>query len=137
MQRPLPTPNADSKPFWEACEAGSLQVQRCTGCERFQFPPRGFCTDCRSTALDWVTVSGRARIASFSVVHRAPIPALKEDTPYVLALVDLEEGPRLMTNIIECDPASVHIDQKVRFVFRHVSPDAPRLPYCVPDVRSV
>lgn len=133
MQRPLPVPNADTAPFWDGCARETLTVQRCDDCGTRQFPPRPFCTACRSAALTWVAASGRATVASFTVVHRAPVPAFREAVPYVLALVDLAEGPRMMTNLVDCDPGSVRIGQAVRFVFRRVADDAPPLPLCVPD----
>jgi len=130
MQRPLPLPNADTRPFWDSCEAGELKVQRCSGCGAHQFPPRPFCSSCRSQQLDWIPASGRASVASFTVVYRAPIRALRDEVPYVLALVDLAEGPRLMTRIIDCDPEAVRIGQNIRFVFQRLSADAPPLPCC-------
>lgn len=133
MQRPTPQPNADTAPFWAGCEAGRLTLQRCAACGAHQFPPRPFCAACRADAPEWIEASGKASIASFSIVHRAPVPALRDETPYVLALVDLAEGPRLMTNIVDCDPDSVRIGQKVRFVFRAVADGSPPLPLCVPE----
>ncbi|MEQ8731924.1 Zn-ribbon domain-containing OB-fold protein [Roseitalea porphyridii] len=133
MDRPLPVPNADTAPFWDGCAAGVVTVQRCEACGATQFPPRPFCTSCRSNRLTWGPTSGRATVASFTVVHRAPVPAFREAVPYVLALVDLPEGPRLMTNVVDCDPQDVRIGQAVRFVFRRVADGAPPLPCCVPD----
>lgn len=133
MQRPLPVPNADTAAFWDGCARGVLRIQRCGDCGGAQFPPRPFCGTCRSAALRWEPASGRATVASFSVVHRAPVPAFRDAVPYVLALVDLAEGPRMMTNVVDCDPDAVRIGQAVRFVFRPVAEDAPPLPFCVPD----
>lgn len=93
-----------TEPFWQACAAGRLTVQRCTACGHHQFYPRPFCLACEATQLGWVDVSGEATIYSITRV-RLPV---NEDLPppYLLALVDLDEGPRLLTNI-EADDAAI------------------------------
>ena len=97
--KPLPTPNADTLPFWEAAARGELRLQRCDACGRIQFPPRAICAQCRHPAPGWVTASGRGRLVSHTRVHRPPSAAFKPDLPYVVALVALEEGPRIMVTL--------------------------------------
>jgi uncharacterized OB-fold protein len=93
-----------TEPFWQACAEGRLTVQRCTACGAHQFYPRPFCLVCEATALEWVDTKGEGTIYSLTTV-RIPV---SEDLPppYLLALVDLDEGPRLLTNIV-ADRASI------------------------------
>jgi hypothetical protein len=115
--KPVPTPQIDSEPFWKATRAGELRLQRCAACSRFQFPPRLICSHCGSTDVAWEPAAGTGRIYSFTIVHRPPTPAFAEDVPYVVALVDLDEGPRMMTNVIGCEPTDVHVGMRVRARF--------------------
>lgn len=128
MTRPLPIPTADTRPFWDACARGELVYQYCTACSRPQFYPRSLCVKCHSNVLEWRRSSGFGRVYSHTTVHRAPSPAFKGMVPYVIALVDLDEGFRVMLNILGCDPRSVAIGSRVRAVFResegHVLPQA-------------
>ena len=96
---PLPVPNADTAPFWDAARQGELRLQRCGACGTAQFPPRAFCAACHAAAPSWEAASGRGRLVSHTRVHRPPSPAFKADLPYVVALVALEEGPRLMVRL--------------------------------------
>ena len=96
---PLPVPTPETRPFWEATRRHELLLQRCRACGRHHFYPRGACPHCLSADLEWQRVSGRGSLHTFTVVHRGarnfPLPS-----PYVLAVVELEAGPRLMTNLI-------------------------------------
>ncbi len=96
---PLPVPNADTAPFWEGCACGELRVQRCTACGAAQFPPRIVCAACHAGAPTWEVASGRGRIATYTQVHRPPSPAFKADVPYVVAMIALQEGPRIMMRL--------------------------------------
>ncbi len=96
-ERPLPTPNAESRPFWDAAARGVLRIQRCDACGVAQFPPRAICGHCHAKgAPRWEDATGRGIIASHTTVHRPPSPAFKADIPYTLALVTLDEGPRIL-----------------------------------------
>lgn len=117
MTRSVPLPSAESAPFWEAAARGELIYQRCSHCGAIQTYPRHRCGICHATELDWRTSGRRGRIQSFTIVHRAPSEAFKGMTPYVLALVDLDEGFRLMLNLPDDDPARVAIGARVRIVF--------------------
>lgn len=108
--------NPEAEPFWQACAQGRLSVQRCLACaERFLFP-RAFCPNCSSDRLEWIDCSGRATLYSFTVVHRQAVPEI--DAPYVLALVDLEEGPRLMTHVVDADPSQLQPGLALRVTFK-------------------
>ena len=94
--KPLPNPSLTSRPFWEAAKRHELKLQRCAECGKFVYYPRDRCPDCFSDRLEWRPVSGRATVYSYTVVYRAAT-RLFADAPYILAVVELEEGPRLTT----------------------------------------
>lgn len=115
--KPLPTPSVITSAYWEAAQRGELQVQWCRRCdERFLYR-RLWCPQCWSTDLGEEAASGRGVIAAYSTVHQAPTAAYEGDVPYVVAIVRLLEGPQLMTNVVGCDPAQVHVGAEVRVTF--------------------
>ena len=120
MPRPLPNPTADSRPFWDGCAAGELRYQRCALCSQTQLIPRALCAACQHDQLHWLTSRGLGRILSFTVVHRAPTAAFKEEVPYVIAIVDMEEGFRLMVNVKDGAGKALSIGQPVRIGYRVV-----------------
>jgi uncharacterized OB-fold protein len=115
--KPRPRPAPESLPFWEAARAHRLQLPRCNACSRHWFPPARRCPHCLSSDLVWVEASGRGRIYSFVVFHRVYHPAFESDVPYVVAIVELDEGPRLLTNIVGTPPEDVRCDMRVRVIF--------------------
>ena len=123
-QKPIPRPYQDTQAYWDAAKEGRLVLQLCQDCHRHQFYPRGVCSHCLSSRLEWVEASGRGKVHSFTVSHRAPHPGFAGRLPFVIALVDLEEGPRMMANIVGCDPAAVRIDLSVKVSFEAVTPEA-------------
>lgn len=125
--KPIPLPDPETQPFWDAAADGVLKIQRCADCGRHNFYPRLVCPSCMSEAMVWQPVSGRARIYSLTVVHRAG-PAFREDLPYVVALVDLEEGPRMMTRILTDNPQAARIGDDVAVEFCPQG-DGPPLPF--------
>ena len=126
-ERAFPVPDAVSLPFWEGIAKGVLRVQRCGACGRHVFYPRAVCPYCASSELDWVDASGRGRIHSYTVVHRAP-PEYRDEVPYVVALVELDEGVRMMTRLIDVEPAGMRVDLPVEVAIQ----GDPRLPYFRP-----
>ena len=116
-RRKLPQPTPESQPFWDALARHELVVQRCDDCGRFWFPPSNRGQHCWSPRHAWQQVSGRARLYSFTVFHRAYAAELADQLPYVVGVVELEEGPRLITNVVACDPADVRVDMPVEVVF--------------------
>ena len=120
MGIPLPKPNADTQPYWDAAAEGRLLYQHCKSCGKAQFYPRSTCVACQGAELEWRESSGNGTIASFTEVLRAPTAAFKEMAPYVIALVDLDEGFRLMVNIVEGDTEKLAIGARTRTVFREV-----------------
>ncbi len=115
--KPSPAPTEETEPFWAACREHRLAYQACLACERAQFPPGTICRRCHSDRLEWRSASGAGRVHSFSVVHRAPTPAFAADVPYVLALIDMPEGFRLMANVVGCEPDRVRIGDRVEVAF--------------------
>ena len=120
-RKPLPAPSEVSQPYWDGLKAGGVRVQRCTTCGEYVFYARPFCTKCLSEALEWVTLSGRGRVYTFTVVRRAMNPAFADDVPYVYAIVELEEGPRVMTNVVNCGVEAVRVDMPVKAVYDSVT----------------
>lgn len=115
-RRALPQPTPETRHFWEGTRAGELRLQRCDACRHVYFPPRPFCPRCASRAVSIVRASGRATLYSY-VIHHRPVPGF--EPPYAIAVVTLEEGPRMMTNIVECPqtPEALQLDMPVEVVF--------------------
>jgi uncharacterized OB-fold protein len=99
-RRPVPLGDEHSQRYWEAAARGQLLIQRCTRCGTHQFYPRRHCAACLAPDPEWIVASGRGRLSSYSVVSRATNPEFAEDCPYVFAIVELEEGPRVSTRIV-------------------------------------
>ena len=119
----LPTPDNTTRPFWDAAREGRFLVKRCRACERAHYYPRPFCPHCWSDDVDWEEASGRASLYTWSVVHQNDLPPWPDRVPYVAAVVELEEGPRAMTNIVDCDFESLRVGQPLRVSFRATSDD--------------
>ena len=126
MARSLPVPriDAESRGFWEACNRGELYLQRCRSCRTLRYYPRAVCPQCLASEIEWVRSGGRGSVYSFTVTYQNNAPGFRERLPYVLAYVELDEGPRMLTNIVECPPENVHIGMAVRVTFPGRS-DAP------------
>lgn len=122
-QKPLPIPNEDTKPFWDGLKDHRLSIQKCRQCGRFRFPPRVVCPHCMSLESEWVEVKGTGTVYSFTIVHHAYTPAYESEVPYVVAIVELEEGVRLITNIVGCKPEQLEIGMPVEVTFDDVTPD--------------
>ncbi|MGH7320739.1 MAG: Zn-ribbon domain-containing OB-fold protein [Candidatus Rokuibacteriota bacterium] len=121
--KPLPDVTAESRPYWDGCRRHELRLQRCRACGVFQHYPRGVCGTCWSTDLAWQPSSGRGTVYTFTVTHRSQAPGFKDELPFVLAYVELEEGVQMLTNLVDCDPARVTIGMPVQVTFEDVSPE--------------
>ena len=119
--RPIPVADEASQEFYDGAKQGKLMLLRCTQCQRFRLPGRERCSDCWSTDSEWAEASGRGKLYTFGVMHQKYHPAFADVTPYNYALVELDEGPRLITNIVECDEADLRTDMPVEAVFDAVS----------------
>ncbi len=119
----FPRPTPETEAYWEGCRKHELLLQRCSQCREFQFYPRIICTKCASANLDWVKASGQGKILTFTVVRRPVSEAYAEDVPYVVALIRLDEGPTMMSNVVKCDPESLKIGDPVQVLFEDWSKD--------------
>lgn len=119
--KPLPVPDQDSAGFWSAAAEHQLMVQHCDDCGADQLFPRLACARCHGRAVRLRPAAGTGTVYSCTIVRRAPSPAFAADVPYVVALVELTEGPRLMANIVGCAPEEVHIDMAVQVQFDDVA----------------
>lgn len=113
QQRKIPpvTVLPDVQPFWDAANEGRLLVKHCTDCGETHYYPREVCPHCMSTATEWLSTAGRGTLYSFSTSQRG-------DVTHTVAFVTLDEGPSMLTNIVDCDPATLQVGQKVSLVFR-------------------
>lgn len=121
--KPVPSIEESEKPFWEAAKRHELVMQRCLNCGRFRHPPAELCPVCLSSRLEWSRLSGQGKVYSWIVYHRAFHPAFASDVPYAVALIELEEGPRLFSNIIGCKLKDIHIGMPVEVTFEDVTPE--------------
>lgn len=117
----------DAAPWWEGTSLGELRYQRCGDCGAVIFYPRSLCPECFSVTLSWHAAAGGATIYAVTSVHRSPDPRLAAEAPYVVALVDVDEGFRMLTRIVDVTPGEVSIGQRVYLVFSK-SPDGRNLP---------
>jgi len=120
LQRPLPTPmTPEAMPYWDGLRAGKLMLPKCGDCGTAFFYPRILCPHCHSRNVGWIQASGKGKLFSFEIAYRTFNPAFKVEAPFILAMVELEEGPRMMSNLIniEPDPSVVKCDMAVEVVF--------------------
>ena len=126
---PLPRPTALSKPHWEGCQKGVLRVQRCKDCGEHVFIPEPLCTNCASQNLEWVDTTGRGTVYSYTVVHRPQRPEFQ--VPYTVAIIEMEEGWYMLTNLVGIEPEAVKIGMPVEVAFEKMSEQI-TLPYFRP-----
>ncbi len=119
-QRRLPTPTPETQDFWDGTLAGEIRLQRCSVCDHTYFPPRPFCPSCTSRHVQVFAASGRGTLYSY-VINQRSMPGY--EAPYSIAVVELEEGPRMMTNIVGCDqtPEALQLDMAVEVTFERCS----------------
>lgn len=122
-QGPLPVKQPESDFYWEKAQAHELWLRRCVGCAKAYFYPRDLCPGCGDRNVEWMQASGRGTLHTFAIVHRAPLPAFRDSVPFVVAMVDLEEGPRIPTNLVgvEPDPANIKVGMAVQVDFADVT----------------
>jgi len=116
LEKPLPMPTEDSAPYWEGTRKSELRAQRCGGCGHLRWPPAPVCPRCLSLEHEWTALSGKGRVFSWIVVHKSQHPAFWGD-PFNVAIVELDEGPRLHTNLVEVEPSAIRIGLPVEVVF--------------------
>lgn len=116
IAKPAPTGTALTKCYWEYASRGQLLIQRCAECGLYQHYPAWMCRSCWAEDLAWVQACGTGTVWTFTTVGIPGHPGWRDETPYVLALVELDEGPRLMTNIVDCPVDVIHVGQRVQLV---------------------
>jgi uncharacterized OB-fold protein len=128
---PVPRPSRETAPFWAAANEQRLVMPYCESCRTFFFPPSLACPSCTADRIAWAPVSGRGSVFSFTIVHRVYHPAFADKVPYVVAVIALEEGPRLISGIVELAPSDVRCDMPVEVRFDEVR-DGIRIPMFAP-----
>jgi len=119
--KPVPVVNPWARPFWEAAREERLIIQQCADCKKHIFYPRIACPDCFSDNVVWVEASGRGTIYTFTVVENNAPSAFIGDIPYVVAVIRLEEGVQMLSNVVDCDPYSLRCDMPVEVVFEKLN----------------
>jgi len=128
----LPTPEGDTLEFWEAARAGRLLIKHCESCGAYSYYPRPFCPECWSEEVVWHEASGDATLYSWSVIYNNDQPPFRERVPYVAAVVDLAEGPRMMTNVVDTPFEELAVGMPLRLRFMEISED-----YTIPVFATV
>lgn len=123
MPRILPKPTPETRHYWEGCKVGELRLQRCPACAKAYFPPRPFCPGCGSREVEVFAASGKATLYSYVINHR-PRPDMGTE-PHSIAVVELAEGPRMMTNVVNCPqtPEALQLDMPLQVLFQKESDD--------------
>ncbi len=121
--KPVPVPQPESDHYWEQAKSGKLVFQKCDDCGTVQFYPRVLCIDCNSRSLGWVESTGRGTLFTFSIVHAPPHPVFRDDLPYVTAIVELEEGVKMPSQVIgiEPEPDQLHIGMQLEVAFEEIT----------------
>ena len=130
--RLIPPSSELTQPYWDAARKGEFVIQHCADCGQRPFPPRAHCPHCGCGQLEWRQVSGRGAVYTFTIAHSPPHPVFAEHCPVAIAVVELEEGPRMISNIVDCDPAAVEIGMAVRVVFEEIEDSDVILPVFAP-----
>ena len=115
--KPLPSVVGETKPYWDSCKRGDLVIQKCDDCGEYQFYPRGICSNCWSINIQWVKSTGKGTVWTYTVTYQNRTLGFAQDVPYILALVELDEGVKMFTNIVDCEPSNVQIGMSVEVTF--------------------
>jgi uncharacterized OB-fold protein len=129
FEKPLPIPTPTTAPFWEGLNAGIVRIQRCTSCNAWVFYPRHRCPHCLSDALSWQDVSGRGTLYTFTIARQPTSPHFAGEVPQLLAVVELDEGVRLTTTLVDIAPEAIEVGMKVKPYFDRVADDVTLLRY--------
>jgi uncharacterized OB-fold protein len=136
MRFDLPSPDFDTAPYWDAAREHKLLIRRCRPRGHAFFYPRPFCPVCWSRDVDWEEASGRATLYTYSIVRVNDLPPFPERIPYVAAVVDLAEGPRMMTNVVDCDFDDLEIGMPLVVQFRDTGDDDVTIPVFAPGRKT-
>ncbi len=122
-RKPLPHIDEESRPWWEAAQRHELYVQKCRDCGDLRFHPRAQCTSCLSSRTEWIRCKGTGKIYTFTVTSQNQAAGFRDSLPYVMAWVEVDEGLKMLTNIVDCPPEQVKIGMPVEAVFDDVTPE--------------
>lgn len=117
----LPRPTPETQHYWQGCKEGELRIQLCAACGEYQFYPRFLCSSCMSDQVEWVTSTGQGKLVSFTIIRRAVSEAYAAEVPYAVAIIQLDEGPTMMSSLVDCDCESVSVGMIVEVVFEEWS----------------
>lgn len=120
--KPLPVIDEETRPWWEALQRHELYVQKCRNCGDLRYHPRAQCTNCLSPRTEWVRCSGRGTVYTFTATYQNQGAGFREALPYIMAWVELEEGVKMLTNLVECRPEEAKIGMPVEVVYEDVTP---------------
>ncbi|HVN64442.1 MAG TPA: Zn-ribbon domain-containing OB-fold protein [Candidatus Binataceae bacterium] len=121
--KPLPHIDEENRPWWEALKRHELYVQKCRECGDVRCYPRAQCTQCLSSRTEWVRCTGRGKVYTFTATYQNQAPGFRESLPYVMAYVELDEGVKMLTNLVDCRPEEVKIGMPVEVVYEDVTPE--------------
>jgi uncharacterized OB-fold protein len=130
-KKPVPKPSPETAPFWEGCGVGELRLQHCLDCEHVQYPARRLCSGCFSRNVQWRKASGHGTVRSWSTVTVPGAPGFAEEVPFLSVLVQLDEGPTMLSVLRQCTDAEVDFDMPVEVIFEQRSQDI-HVPYFKP-----
>ncbi len=122
-QIPLPLIDEFNREYWGGCKRHELQVQKCSDCGRLRFPPQPMCGHCTSVNADWIKLSGRGQLYTWTTVHPPVLPAFQDKTPYNVIMVQLDEGIRMISNLVDCENDQIEIGMPVEVLFEEVTDD--------------
>jgi len=131
-EKPVPQPTPETQPFWAGCAEGELRLQKCNSCSHVQYPPRKLCSACFSQDVSWQKVSGLGIIRSWSTVVAPGAPGFAAEVPFVSVLVELQEGPTMLSVLRQCDPEAIEFGMPVEVIFEQRS-DTIYIPYFKPQ----
>ena len=120
-KKPLPQVNPDTRPFWDGCRQHALRFQKCADCGHVRWPPSMICPECHASETQWIVSGGKGTVYTYAVYHHAFHKAFEKDLPYVTAIVEIEEGPHLLTNIVGCRPEEVRCDMPVEVTWEDIN----------------
>ncbi|MFZ0890702.1 MAG: Zn-ribbon domain-containing OB-fold protein [Candidatus Binataceae bacterium] len=136
LSKPVPDVTPQLAPFFEAARRGVLAVQKCDSCGRLRFPPRELCSHCLSTGASWIPVSGRGEVFSFNIMHQVYHPAFAAQVPYAVVVVQLEEGARMISNLVGVKPHEIRCGMPVEVMFEKPLNEEVTLPKFRPRASS-
>ena len=122
-KKPVPRVDEETRGYWEACRRHELVLQRCGACNTLRYYPRAVCPECLSDQVRWEKMSGRGTVYTFTITYQNQAPGFRDELPYVLAYVTLDEGPQMLTNVVGCKPDEVQIGMAVEVTFEDVNED--------------